>query len=109
MTAQTWIISGIAALIALILGAFGFLILLIGLNGVRESTGGAILFSYLVLTLITIILSITASKWAVQTLSARTGWSLWAIAPITIIASAAGVAMMLIVGGLILIVAFGIS
>jgi hypothetical protein len=104
-----WLIVGITIFFALILGTFGFFTLLIGLNGVPESTGWAILLSYLVLLLLTILLAIQISRWSVTTITTRTDWSIWAIAPFTILSTTVMVAAILVLGSLVLIIAFGIT
>src|SRR5262245_6703652 len=109
MSTTSWLIAGITVFVALILGAFGFFALLIGLNGVSESTGGAILLSYLVLLLLTLLLAFQISRWSVTTVSAHTGWSLWAIALLTILSTTIVVAAILILGSLVLIFAFGVT
>lgn len=108
MRTPTWLIAGITVCFMLILGAFGFFTLLVGLNGVPEATGGVILLSYLVLLLLAIVLAVKISRWSLTTVTTRTGWSMWIVAPITILSTTSIVATILVVSSFFLIIAFGI-
>ncbi|HEU4324167.1 MAG TPA: hypothetical protein VFS21_13535 [Roseiflexaceae bacterium] len=102
-TATSWLTAGIAALLALALGAFGFFTLLIGLNGYSDSAGGTILAAYVVLALVAAVLAVLGSRWTVVALTERTGWSVWVSAILTLFGSGILVGGLLIVGSMILL------
>jgi hypothetical protein len=98
-----WIVSGITALIMLVIGVFWMITWLIGTNGYNTSTGTTILASNLVLVLLSTIISSIASGWLTKRLVTSTGKSLWLIAPLCIIAVIAVAVIALFIGSIIII------
>jgi hypothetical protein len=88
----------------LVLGSFGFFLLLVGLNGVSEAIGGRLLAAYLIILLVATIFSVWASRWSVQTLASRSTWSLWVSAPLSIVATVLIAASIVVVASFILLV-----
>ena len=104
MRVALWLVPGITLASMLVLGSFGFFILLVGLNGVSEAKGGRLLTAYLIVLLLATIFSIWASRWFVQTLTSRSNWSLWVSAPLCIVATVLITAAIVVVASFILLV-----
>jgi hypothetical protein len=104
MRVALWLVPGITFASMLVLGSFGFFILLVGLNGVSEAKGGRLLTAYLIVLLAATIFSIWASRWSVQTLTSRSNWSLWVSAPLSIVAAVLIAAAIVVVASFILLV-----
>jgi hypothetical protein len=51
MRVALWLVPGITLASMLVLGSFGFFLLLVGLNGVSEAKGGRLLTAYLTYSL----------------------------------------------------------
>jgi hypothetical protein len=98
-----WIVSGITALIMLVIGAFWMITWLIGTNGYNTSTGTAILASNLVLVLLSTIVSSITSGWLAKKLQTKSGMSIWLIAPLCIFAVIAIAVIALFIGSIIII------
>jgi hypothetical protein len=104
MRVALWLVPGITLASMLVLGSFGFFILLVGLNGVSEAKGGRLLTAYLIVLLAATIFSIWASRWSVQTLTSQSNWSLWVSAPLSIVATVLIAAAIVVVASFILLV-----
>ncbi|CAN5587407.1 hypothetical protein BH20ACI4_BH20ACI4_18050 [soil metagenome] len=98
-----WIVSGITALIMLVIGVFWMITWLIGTNGYNTSTGTAILAANLVLVLLSTIVASVASGWLAKRLVTKTGMSLWIIAPLCVFAVIAVTVAALFIGSIIII------
>jgi hypothetical protein len=104
MRVALWLVPGITLASMLVLGSFGFFLLLVGLNGVSEAIGGRLLAAYLIILLVATIFSVWASRWSVQTLASRSTWSLWVSAPLSIVATVLIAASIVVVASFILLV-----
>jgi hypothetical protein len=98
-----WIVSGVTALIMLVISAFWMITWLIGTNGYNTSTGTAILASNLVLVLLSTIVASIASGWLTKKLQMKLGKSLWFIAPLSIVAVTVVAVIALFIGSITII------
>lgn len=108
MRVVMWLIAVVAAVLALLLGGLGFFMLLVGLNGVSEAKGGTILSGYLILLLLTAVLVLGLSRWGVQALATRTGWSLWVLGPLMLVITVVSTIVVLMVGSVLLLLVVGV-
>ena len=97
------IVSLITALIMTAFGAFWMFVWLIGTNGYSEAKGGTILALNLLLVILSVIVSSAASGFLTKMLQAKTGWSVFAAAPLAIIAVIAVSVFVLFAGSLLIV------
>lgn len=107
MRRTIWLTAGIIIFFTLIIGMVGFFGLIVALNGFTESTGTAILLSYLVLLLLLLLLSVPVSRWGMATATTYTGWPVWIVAPLTILGTTIAIGVMLMLGSITLMLALG--
>jgi EamA domain-containing membrane protein RarD len=105
MRTALWLVTSLSVISLLVIGSFGFLGMLVALNGVSEARGGPLVITYLVLLLALLVFVLWASRWSLQRLAKRTAWSLWVSAPLAIVATVALATAILAIGffGLVLL------
>jgi hypothetical protein len=97
------IVSLVTALIMIAFGVFWMFMWLVGTNGYSEAKGGTILVANLVLVILSIFVSSAASSILTKMLQAKTGWSIFAAAPLVTVTVIAVSVFALFVGSLIVI------
>lgn len=103
MRVAVWLVPSLAVVSLLVIGGFGFLGLLVALNGVSEARGGPLIIVYLILFVATLIFASWASRQGLQRLTLRTNWSPWVSAPVAILATVALATAILTVGFFVLV------
>ncbi len=95
---SSWIIPAITGVIALLLGALLFFMVILGLNGFTEKQAEPMLLATLVLILGNIVLSAWLSGWLTRMMQARTEVSMWLIGPLAVLGATLVGGMLLMVG-----------
>lgn len=98
MRAALWLVTILSVTSSLIIGSFGFLGMLVALNGVSETRGAPLIITYLVLLLAVLVFTLWASRWSLHRLARRTTWSLWLSAPLAIVGTVALATAILAIG-----------
>lgn len=101
------VVSLVTALIMIVFGVFWMFVWLIGTNGYSETKGGTILALNLLMVILSVVISSAASGFLTKTLQAKTQWSVFIAAPLTIIAVIAVSVSALFVGSLLVIFLIG--
>lgn len=101
------VVSLITALIMIAFGVFWMFVWLIGTNGYSESKGGTILALNLLIVILSVVVSSAASGFLTKILQAKTQWSVFIAAPLTIIAVIAISVSALFIGSLLVIFLIG--
>jgi hypothetical protein len=97
------VVSLVTALIMIAFGVFWMFVWLIGANGYSEAKGGTILGLNLLLVILSVVVSSAASAFLTKTLEAKTGWSVFIAAPLTVVAVVVVSVLALFVGSLIIV------
>jgi hypothetical protein len=101
--AKLILVSLVTAVIMIAFGVFWMFVWLVGTNGYSEAKGGTILTLNLLMVILSVIVSSVASGFLTKVLQAKTGWSVFAVAPLTIIAVIAVSVFVLFVGSLLIV------
>lgn len=101
------VVSLITALIMIAFGVFWMFAWLIGTNGYSESKGGTILALNLLMVILSVVVSSAASGFLTKILQAKTQWSVFIAAPLTIIAVIAVSVSALFIGSLLVVLLIG--
>lgn len=97
------VVSLVTALIMIVFGVFWIFVWLVGTNGYSEAKGGTILGLNLLLVILSVIVSSAASAFLTKMLEAKTGWSVFIAAPLTVVAVVAVSVVVMFVGSLIVV------
>lgn len=97
------VVSLVTALVMIVFGVFWMFVWLVGTNGYSEAMGGTILGLNLLLVILSIVVSSATSAFLTKTLEAKTGWSVFIAAPLTVVAVVAVSIFALFVGSLIVV------
>lgn len=98
MRAALWWVLGISVLSLLIVGALGFLALLLAFNGVSEARATPFIVAYFVLLIAICGFAFWAGRRIFHKLTQRADRSLWISVPLTILLTALSGAALLAVG-----------
>lgn len=109
MNYRLWIVPTTAVILSLFIGALGFFCFMLSLNGVSDSRGGTILLLYSVLAVITSVLAFITTRLCVKALIPQTAWLFWTAGFAILMVTTFIVGVVLFLGGIIFIKAFGIS
>jgi hypothetical protein len=89
MQKAIWLVPGLAGLVLLLVGVTLFFIMLVLLSAFSSDSAGKMLITYLVFLVVTLLLSVWASRRGLQALVLRTNWSLWICGFVAITATVA--------------------
>ena len=103
MGSSTRLAPTLAVVGILLTGILGGFFLLVALNGVSGSRGGALLVAYLLLLLADAVFAFRASRWGLQKLSLRTQWPSWARVSVAVLATLFVATAALLIGFLVII------
>jgi hypothetical protein len=101
------IITGITVVLAVCVVLVGFFGLLVALNGYDGDTGGRILLGFLVVAVLSLVLTGWGTYRLIDSIRERTNWSLWLIGPLSMVIALVGFTACLILAGGFLIVLLG--
>ena len=97
------VVSLVTALITIAFGVFWMFVWLIGTNGYSEVKGTTILALNLLMVILSVIISSVASAFLTKMLQAKTRWSVFISAPLTVFALVVVSVFALFVGSLIIV------
>lgn len=107
MTRNLGIITGITVVLAVIVMLVGFFGLLVALNGYDGDTGGRILLGFLVVAVLSLVITGWGTYRLMDSIRERTNWSLWFIGPLSMTIALIGFTACLIIAGGTLIALLG--
>ncbi len=102
------LIAILAAILLLLFGLAWLFALLVIMNGVSEARATPILISYLVLLLLTVVGGGWAGGWGSRMLVTTWNWNKWVSGLLTLLALGVSGIVILVIGSMVLMLAFGV-
>ena len=100
---QLFAVGVVTALLMLAVSALGLFMMILGLNGFSESEATPMLVAYVALALVSVVVAAAASAWGAKALASSARWSMWAAAPLAVVAVCVAGCVALVAGSFVIL------
>lgn len=100
---QSFVAGAVAAILMVAVGVVGFFFLLLALNGFSGRQAEPLLAAYIALAVLCVIGAAVATGFGARALARKARWSMWAAAPLAVVAASLGGLGVLVAGSFVIL------